>query len=262
MRLVEQKYFFSLTESEATKRIVTNYDSFKRYTKKYKDTFRNWFMENILDERKQYSEFKSGWINPTAVIKNLVRDDIQLDGSDLKDGIVYLLGVKNFDAVITFDGAAEDGSDVTFSFRDLLIDNDLAGSIMKQLNDKHASWHREVKREVEKFKKVAQKSMEKYFKDDKVKREFFEDKGALDIFKEAVNAGVPNAQNEDDANEQIAEGASPTKVPVVNPTEANDDGESAADADIQQFATEEGAPSTPPKEKGQKSIKAFMTPKE
>ena len=242
MRFVEQKYYFSLKKTAETEKLVSTYESFKRYMNKNKATFRKWFMENVLDKKKKYADFASGWINDVAVLNNLVKNDIQLDGSDIQDGIVFLLGVKNFGAVITFKDAGGDGIDKEFTFRELLVDNAKAEDLMDQLNDKHGEYYREVKRAIERFKKVAQKSMDDYFKNDKVKRKFFEDKGAFETFEEAVERGVPNAVDEDDAEEQLEAGASPIKKPPAVSTTEADEGQSGDNAEFAKFDDEEEKP--------------------
>ena len=100
MRLVEQKYYFACKNSEATRKQVTSYATFKAFMKKNKETFREWFLNNIMDRERKYQQFINSWVSHSIVLNALVKETIQWDGSDIQDGIVFLLGLDNIEYVI------------------------------------------------------------------------------------------------------------------------------------------------------------------
>ena len=240
MRLVEQVYYVALTGSPQTQKLVYSYDSFKKFISKNKATFRNWFMENVMDAKQKYEKFQSGFINEEAIKDALVREEINWDGSDLQDGIVFLLGVANINAEFTLVDS-KDGEEQRITFKQLLTDNDLAGEILTAVSSKHYSYYKSAKQTIERIKKNAQKSMDAYFKNEKMRKHFFEDPNAAERIINGIQAGVPNATSEASAERQQAAATSPAKVPVV---EVKDDAEpvegASADAEeLKQFDEEE-----------------------
>ena len=158
MRLVEQVYYVVLTGSPETKKLVSSYETFKKFTSRNKATFRNWFMNNYMDARQKYERFISAVINEEAIKDALVREEINWDGSDLQDGIVFLLGVDNINQVFTMKD--KDGDELTVSFKDLLTDDEAAGNFLLPFSEKHYSFHKAAKQTLEKIKKNAQTSMD------------------------------------------------------------------------------------------------------
>ena len=209
MKLVEQKYFFSLTQSPQTARLVGSYDQFKAYTKKNKATFRTWFIDNILSGASK-EKFSERWVSVDIIKDALVNEEINWDGSDLQDGLVFLIGVDNVqsEGVLT----ASDGT--KYNFIDFLISDNTAAMFLDVLGDKKDPDHREAKKLMDRWKRVAQKSMDNYFKNEKVKRDFFENEAARQNYKIAVENGTPQATSEATAKRQ--DHGSPMKqMPIV-----------------------------------------------
>ena len=240
MRLVEQVYYVVLTGSPQTQKLVSSYDTYKKFVSRNKATFRNWFMENVMDSKQKYDKFKSAYINDQVIMDALVREDINWDGSDLQDGIVYLLGPANIDAEFTLVDPS-DGEEHEITFKQLLTDNDIAGEILTSLSNKHYAYYKSAKQTIEKIKKNAQKSMEAYFKNEKMRKQFFEDSTAADRIIKGIEAGVPNATDDDSITRQQAAASSPVKmtpveiVPDAEPVE----GASADAEELKQFDEEE-----------------------
>ena len=61
MRLVEQKFFFSLAATETTKHYASSYSMYKKYVKENKQTFRKWFIDHVLDGSRK-EKFKDAWV--------------------------------------------------------------------------------------------------------------------------------------------------------------------------------------------------------
>ena len=204
MRLIEQKYFFSLIESEQTKAMVRDYDTYKRFVKEHKTTFRNWFLEHVMGGAKKET-FKQAWVSDEVIVANLVRGVINWDGSDVLDGIVYLLGLKN---ITMATGEA-------FTFKDLIGDDNIAGGFLAALKDKKDGNYKVAKRLMERFKKNSQDSTDKYFKDDRLKRILFQNAEAFEVFRRGVAEGVPNVVVEADVPKQQAAAPGPASPPKV-----------------------------------------------
>ena len=214
MRLVEQKYFFSLRQSPDTQRKVQNYAQFKAYCKKNKATFRKWFIDNILSGAKK-EKFVSAWVNEEVIMDALIKDDLQVDGTDLQDGFIQMLGQENVQEESVIEHTDDKGAKTDISFINILTDNSLAKEFLEHAADKRSSGYRVCKQALEKCKRRAQKATDRYFKDEKVKKLFFEDSKAEAVFMQGVEEGVPNATSEESAKRQQAAASSPAKPPVV-----------------------------------------------
>jgi hypothetical protein len=163
LRLVEQKYFWALINTQATKDINT-FAKFKRFVKERKAVFRNWYLQYIMTGPEKES-FKDAWVGRQPVLDALVKESIQLDGSDIQDGIVFLIGVANLKdkepVEFTFRG-----EEVSTSFRQLLVDGEVAGKfniVVKESYSKNPT-SRTLKKRLNKWKKRAEESMKSYFK--------------------------------------------------------------------------------------------------
>ena len=240
MRLVEQVYYVALTGSPQTQKLVSSYDTYKKFVSRNKATFRNWFMENYMDARHKYERFVSAMINEEVIKDALVREEINWDGSDLQDGIVYLLGPANIDAEFTLVDS-NDGEEQEITFKQLLTDNELAGEVLTALSSKHYTYYKSAKQTIEKIKKNAQKSMEAYFKNEKMRKQFFEDSTAADRIIKGIEAGVPNATDDASIERQQAAASSPAKIAPVEivPDAEPVDGASADPEELKQFDEEE-----------------------
>ena len=211
MRLIEQKYFFSLIESDQTRANVRDYDTYKRFVKEHKSTFRNWFLTHVMEGAKK-ENIKSAWVSAEIIGRNLVRRGINWDGRDILDGIVYLLGLKNINM----------NTGEQFTFKDLIGDNDTAGDFLAALKEKKSPYYKDAKRLMERFKRNSQESTDSYFKDDRLKKLLFQNKEAYDAFMHGVSQGVPQiTAPEDVAPQQMAANApaSPPKVTMKMETE-------------------------------------------
>ena len=197
MKLVEQKYFFSLTQSPQIARLVGSYDQFKAYTKKNKATFRTWFIDNILSGARK-EKFSERWVSEDTIKDALVNEEIHWDGSDLQDGLVFLIGVDN----VQSEGVITTSDGTKFNFIDFMISDRVAAMFLDVLGNKKDSDHREAKKLMDRWKRVAQKSMDNYFKNDKVKRLFFENEKARQKYLENFEKGVPQATSEATAQRQ------------------------------------------------------------
>ena len=222
MRLVEQKYFFSLKQSPETRQKVQNYVQFKAFCKKNKATFRKWFIDNILIGPKK-EQFKSAWVSTEIIKDALIKDDLQVDGSDLQDGFIQMIGQENIQEESILTRNKDDGTEDPVSFINLLTNNNLAEEILEQAADKRSGGYRICKQAIERCKRRAQKATDRYFKDEKVKKAFFEDAKAEANFMQGVEEGVPNATSEESAKRQQAAASSPAKAPVVEQQEEGGD---------------------------------------
>ncbi len=258
LRLVEQKYFWSLTETPATKAINT-FEKFKKYTKANKDTFRRWFLNNIMSgDRKEV--FKKAWVSEATILTNLIKDDIQLDGSDIQDGIVFLLSVANLKDKEPVE-VVFNGTPYQFTFRQLLVDKDAAAKFNTVIKEKKNQNAKVLKRRLEKWKKNAEKSTKAYFQDERAKKLFFEDADGKAKFLQGLKEGLPNATSAGSAAFQKQNVSSPVKnVPVVEPV---DEGVSADDVEFERFEKDDDdEPPIPAIDKGQRKMTDYFTPEE
>ena len=213
MATVEQKYFFALKDSPQTKKIVRSYADYKKFVRDNKETFRNWFLQNVMDGRVNYAKFKTAWINKQVVLDKLAKGDLDINGTDLEDGIVFLIGVQNFKKVISLGNGQ-----YQFNVQDLLCNNEIAGDFLSALENKKDPFHRECKQKFETLKRISQVSMENYFKNDEVKKHFFDNAVAENNYKASINEGVVNANDADSLARQQAAADSPIKKkPDVEP---------------------------------------------
>ena len=238
---------------------VTDLEKFKKYTKANKDTFRRWFLNNIMSgDRKEV--FKKAWVSEATIITNLIKDDIQLDGSDIQDGIVFLLSVANLKDKEPVE-VVYNGTSYQFTFRQLLVDKDAAAKFNAVIKDKKNQNAKVLKRRLDKWKKNAEKSTKAYFQDERAKKLFFEDAAGKAQFLEGLKAGLPNATSAGSAAFQKQNVSSPVKnVPVVEPV---DEGVSADDVEFERFEKEDDdEPPIPAIDKGQRKMTDYFTSEE
>ncbi len=253
LRLVEQKFYFSLKQSKETKHINT-FTRFKQYIKDHKATFRNWFLSNIMTgENKEM--FRDGWVDENAVLNVLVKDTIQLDGSDIQDGIVFLISVANLNdntpISLIFNG--ESG---TFVFKQILVDQNIAFAFNETLKLK-SQQSKDLKKILAKWKKNAEASVKKYFKDERFQQAFFDDPKAEAAFLKYLPQGVPNAPTDLTANIQRPNVQSPPRKPPVVEEVPEDKGIiSADDRELEKF--EDDDDDEKPLPKGQMTLHDFV----
>ena len=215
MRLVEQKYFFSLRRSPATTRQVQSYKQYKDYVKRHPAELREWFMRVVLDGPKK-DKFMSGWVNPAAIVDNMIKGEADLDGSDLQDGLVFLLSPVNLqdaEPVTWSDTKTKD--EVSATFGELIVNNDAADSFLRAVNSK-AKGTAKLKKRLEKWKRNAQRSMDSYFKDPKVIQQFFESDQAWEAFLAGVEQQLPNTTTEEGLEMQKTIASPAKEHPVVS----------------------------------------------
>ena len=203
MRLIEQKFFFDFKNNPATRSSTNSYEKFKYYMKTHKDIIKKKFYKEILSE--DMTSFHTNWVNQEAVYDALVKDDIDWSGADYQDGIVHMLGVKNISEGVTSTGV---------SFVELLIHNETADTFLNLLESKEKKDPevKAAKKDMERFKKIAQTSMQNYLKNPAILKLFFEDDHAERTYIFAKRQGLPrNAVGENSAKRQMREVSSPAK---------------------------------------------------
>ena len=166
MKMVEREYFFALHASN--KRFENmSYAQFKQYVKNNDNRFYKWFRTNYLASDQLH--FKQNKITPKVIQGQIVKDEINWDGSDPDDDIVFMVGLQNMAdsdcaAVLTTEDAAED--------------------LLNRLKEKKHPQHKQAMRDLAKWKKVAIASQKKFFED--MVPYLFEHGEAYDRFVAAV----------------------------------------------------------------------------
>ena len=183
LKLVERPYFFLLSE----KGTVRNYEHFKEYQRTHKGAFMRWFYDNYLTGDR-LSELRRDKV-PFAVIKGtFIKGELNLEGTDPDDSIVFLLGLDNINDSTTkpFDKAGNANLH-PITFEDLILNNASASVFNHVCTDKKDPCYKDCKKALEKFKKRAQASTKAYFKSE-IQR-LFENRDALALFQAARQAG-------------------------------------------------------------------------
>ncbi len=254
LRLIEQKYYWALTASPAFKKDVKTFEKFKKHMKTDAKTFRKWYINNILTgERKE--KFKDGWVSSQAVLDNLIKESIQLDGSDIQDGIVFLLSPTNLND--TEPVAVEyKGKTYNLTFRQLLCDSNAATIFNMALKNKKSTGYREMKRRLDAWKRNADESTKAYFKDPRAQKLFFDtEQPAYEQFMTLIQAtGIANATDERSAAVQQQQASSPVRAPpIVQPqAETGDDDDELEGDPILRELLDQGV------DKGQKKMTDFF----
>ena len=226
LRLVEQKFFWSLYKTPEKRHFATSYERFKRYLKENKKTFRGWFEHNVLN-KENLAEFNENWVNVDLVLDNLVKNDIDWNGRDIQDGLVYLIGVNTLNENVMTDGSQK--------VAHLICNNQLAANFLNQLADKSHTNHKNCKKLMEKIKKLSQQSIDVYLKSDAVRKHMFEDQKGFNTFENATREGHPNSTDPQSVRDQKQKGVAPGSPPVVRDNKPTmrqlSDDEPAADDD-------------------------------
>ena len=158
------------------------------------------------------------------------KGDLNTDGSDLNDGLVFLVGVDNWadPTPVMFNG------EQPIYFIDLVINNDAAAAFLTALQNKD----KRAKQAMAVIKERAQASAKQFFKD-RLKQKFFLDQDAYNEWKGGHEAGCFTAGSGEAFQEHIArdvtgKATSPTKAvrqmvenvaekPVVDDDDDDDD---------------------------------------
>ena len=175
MKMVEREYFFALHASD--KRFDNmSYAQFKQFIKNNDNSFYRWFKTNYLSTDQ--TQFKQNKVTPLVIQGQIVKDEINWDGSDKDDAIVFMVGIANM----------QDGECATY-----ITNDEAAADFLNRLSDKHNSQHKSAMKALMKWKKVASESQKNFFKDQV--QYLFENDGAYDRFLGAVENGRNSLAN-------------------------------------------------------------------
>lgn len=192
LRLVERPYFFALSKVFGRSKI--NYEIFKEYIKNNPDKFWTFFRQNYLSA--DLKDFRQGKITPEVMNNAFINGDIQWDGSDYNDAIVFLLGKRNV-------------KDETFL--SLLTNKDDVANFFGMLeNKKNKVEYKKAAKLLEQYKVIAREDQKTWFKE---LVNFFEHEDALDKYLALTEAGKnPINDVKKDGTEDPGPG-SPQKIP-------------------------------------------------
>ena len=188
MKCVERWYFYELYSMRPSPLKSKDYAGFKDYVKHNPDKFWTFFANNLLGDDKLH--WKENIINVDVVARLFVKDEIDWDGSDPDDAIVFLLGLKNLR---------------DHNFTNVLQNAPTAAAWLSILNNKNIQ-NNSSKIELLKWKERSRESTKQFFK--KLQQDLFENEAAYDRFVQRRNAG----QNPIDPSEEADE-AAPTVIP-------------------------------------------------
>ena len=86
-------YFYFLRYKYPQRFGRLNYKQFKEFIKKNDNRFYQWFLTNYIDMSTKH--FKPNVITLLVIQGQIARDELNWDGSDPEDAIVYLIGIDN-----------------------------------------------------------------------------------------------------------------------------------------------------------------------
>ena len=199
--MVEQKYFFEMYRDKKITATKT-YAGFLKFMKDYKVSFEGWFHRNILDGTK--TDFNDKWINGAVLISNLICENIQWDGSDLRDLLVFLVGYDNIQKMHqkshTCFTKDDKGYTIECTIGDILGNDKKAAGFMQILNDKDEGKHKANKKVMTLFMNNAKETMKTYFKE--MLPKLFENNEAYNDYVKYSAQGSPNARQEKDIERQ------------------------------------------------------------
>ena len=189
MKCVERYYFFTLLSLNPSPLPSGKYVDFKKYVKKNPNAFWTFFKANLLTQ--DMTSFKPNIINDEVVARLFVKDEIDWDGNDKDDAILFLMGAKN----ITDD-----------NFAMTIRNGQTAGDFLAGLKDSNKKVAAARKKELEKWKKNAQQGTKEFFSSQQ--QYLFENEGALARFQQRVAEN----KNPIDPSDTNAAPSSPTKT--------------------------------------------------
>ena len=234
LRLVVQKHFFTVYDEDKL-----NYKEYARMIKlpQYKSQFTEWFFNNIVNVKT--GEFNPNMVSEGLITTNLIKGDVDWNGTDFNDGIVHLLGggknTMDQKTVVFISGTGSDS--VPNYFADIITNDEAAHELLDILNDRNDPQYRKARAAIAKFKQQAA---------DYIKDKYFSDAGLLKMMNdpkehvrannslEATNGKSMNVPDED-ALEAYAESGGSTSPTKEKPT---DEGQSADDAELKRFEEE------------------------
>ena len=198
MKLVLRNYFFNEVND---KKIEASYKVFEQYVKTYKNRFFDWFCRNYLT--KDMKDFRASRITANIVKRNLVDGDLNTDGSDVNDGLAFLIGLDNINdqnPIFSPDGRN------TYTFTQILLDGDVSALFLEALKDKKdRKLYSLSKKLLTRFKARAQRGAKEFFSE-KLKRQFFENDTAFEIWKNGAEYGCFTLTSEAALEEHEADG--------------------------------------------------------
>ena len=199
--MVEQKYFFEMFKDKNITATKT-YAGFLKFMKDYKKSFEGWFHRNILDESK--TGFNDKWINGAVLISNLIYENIQWNGDDIRDLLVFLVGYDNIQKMTQKSHVCytkdDKGYTTTCTIGDILGNDAAAAGFMQILNDKDEGKNKANKKVMTMFINNAKDTMKIYFKE-KLPVLFENDAAYQDYVKYSAQ-GSPNARQDKDVAHQ------------------------------------------------------------
>ena len=150
LRMIEQKHYFFLKHNG----VVANYGAYKKRVKTEagKAQFYKWFDEWCLSRDKSNLDVQN--FSRIIIQQNLINGELNLDGSDPKDGFVQLIGPDNLNDGMVAYKSAKDNTEI--SLIEVLQDNDLAKEMYDILNDRTHPYHHFARICVSELKEVAQ----------------------------------------------------------------------------------------------------------
>ena len=177
MKLVLRNYFFQLIAQE---KIDANYHQFEEYLKEHKNQFLDWFCNNFLDSEKGFKSFSDARISDPIIAHNMCKGVLNTDGTDVNDGLIFLVGVDNWIDQTPHMLMGEQ----QIRFIDLIVNNEAAAHFLGGLEAKN----KQPRASMAKFKRRAQESAKTFFKD-RLKQAFFIDPNAFELWKAGSEAG-------------------------------------------------------------------------
>ena len=193
MKMVEREYFFFLRNKYPQRFGRMNYRQFKEYVKNNDSTFYEWFKKNYLTPDQK--QFKENRITPLIIQGQIVKGNIDWDGTDPDDAIVFMIGLNN----INDDTCNE------------IIFNRIASeNFLNALSNKD----KKAMKLMAKWKKVASESQKDFFKNQI--QWLFENDDAESRFNQARGEGINTlATTTEQAYQESAEQpSSPLRAPT------------------------------------------------
>ena len=187
LRLVEQKYYFKLCDDNGGNPI--SYAAFKKHMKTDhgKAAFYNWFYKNYLDGPDK-GDFNKDVINIDIVCENLIPPRKEGDPVRVTDVLFQLLGADNWNNNKAFIIIGHQSA----TLREVLKSDVLSKAVYEVLENKSHPAHKDTKRELDKAKRISQRSSEAFIGKANVDK-IVSDKIAYEAYKKSMDkTGTPN----------------------------------------------------------------------
>ena len=216
MKLVERNFFFQLLEEQ--KLGSRSYTAFKQYLKLHPNQFFTWFCDNFMNMQTQ--TFKDSRVSQVIVGRNLSDGPLNTDGTDLNDGLVFLIGLKNWQdnkPIFIY-------KNVPMSFPQIIGNNDASAAFLTALDPKNPDkrLRRIAAQALARFKKQSQEGTKEYFRDS-VKQHFFTDEKAEQNWRAGAAFGCFTAGSKASVEEHMSKGGSKSPMKPTRDVEENID---------------------------------------